>query len=218
MQHQEFSHSVLMRRLTFKQLSSLVLGIGIIDAAPVVRRPFVLWGLELRRPITGSAVEIHQCMSGRQFAFRGGRYRITTDDALMSVPHEHQDTAAVLAALDSVTACFVTSRTKHFTALLTVRDSVVTHISIFWPDTAGRPTFAGVVAELSRTYGAPAINEHDVAVWKADNGDLYVTSRGMFLESVAVTLADRAACEWFEGLVHQRTPRRRYLDARAARC
>ena len=124
----------------------------------------------------------------------------------------------MLAALDSVTACFVTSRTKHFTALLTVRDSLVIHISIFWPDTAGRPTVAGVIAELSRAYGAPAINEHGVAIWKADSSDLYVTSRGMFLESVAVTLGDRAACEWFEGLVHQRTPRGRYLDPRAERC
>ena len=114
-----------MRLLAFTGLPSLVLGIGIIAAAPAPRRPFVLWGLELRRPINGSAVEIDQCMSGRQFAFRTGRYRITTDDALMSVPHEHQDTAAALAALDSVSACFVTSRTKHFTALLTLRDSLV---------------------------------------------------------------------------------------------
>ena len=92
------------------------------------------------------------------------------------------------------------------------------HISIFWPDTAGRPSFAGVIAELSGAYGAPAVNDHEVAIWKANSGDLYVTSRGMFLESVAVTLADRPACEWFESLVHQRTPRRRYVDPKAARC
>jgi hypothetical protein len=205
-----------MPHLHYSRAAAL-LCLGLLGATPT-RPSFSLWGIALRQPIDGSAVEIDQCMSGRQFAFRAGRYRITTDDALLNVPHEHQDSGAVLAALDSVTACFVSSRTRRFAAFLTLRDSLVTDASIFWPDSAGRPTVAAVIAEITAQYGRPLINEYGGAEWEADSAIISVTPRGMFLESVAVTMSDRAACEWFERLIHRRTPRIQYRDADTNQC
>ncbi|HJU69553.1 MAG TPA: hypothetical protein VJ650_15035 [Gemmatimonadaceae bacterium] len=181
-------------------------------------KPLDVWGIVLRRPIDPSAVEIDRCVNGRAFALRDGPYRITTDDVLLSVPHEHQDTTAVLAALDSVTACVVVSRTRHFSAVLTLRDSVVINASIFWPNTTGRPTVAGVIAEITAKHGPPRLNEHDGAHWEADSSSIYVTERGPFLASVAVTLSYAPACEWFESLVHRRDRRPRYTDPRANHC
>lgn len=175
--------------------------LALIGAATPSSR-FSLWGVALGRPIDVSAVEIDRCQTGREFAFRGGRYRITTDDYLIGVHHEHHDTAAVLAALERVQACLVSSRTRDFEAILTLRDSLIIDANLFWPDSARRPTMAAVLAELTTSFGPPLTGEHLGQVWDKEGAGVYVNPRGPFADGPSVAMTDRGACEWFERLVH----------------
>src|SRR5439155_15193932 len=72
---------------------------SVLAAAGAV--PDRVFGIVLRQPLNPRAVVGQRCFTARQFALEDGFYSIVTDDALFNVPHEHQDTAAVLAALDS---------------------------------------------------------------------------------------------------------------------
>jgi hypothetical protein len=190
-----------MRRFGLAALITLTF---VAAAVPPAR--FSLWGVALGRPIDGSAVEIDRCQTGREFAFRGGRYRITTDDYLIGVHHEHHDTVAVLTALERVHACLVSSRTRHFEAILTLRDSLVIDANFFWPDSARRPTMAAILAELTTSLGPPLTGEHLGQVWAKEGAGVYVNPRGPFADGPSVAMTDRAACEWFERLVHSAGP------------
>jgi hypothetical protein len=81
----------------------------------------------LRQPLDAGAVSGKRCFTGRQFALEDGFYEIVTDDVLVSAPEEHQDTAAVLAALDSIVACRAQTHELHATAIITLTDSIISH-------------------------------------------------------------------------------------------
>jgi hypothetical protein len=163
-------------------------------------------GITLRKPLNPAAFTRQRCVNGRAFAFIFGHYSVVSDDALFSVPHEHDDSAAVLAALDSFTVCIVETRELSALAFVTLDDSLVSHATIFWDEEDKAPKPAEVLALLTPRYGEPLKNAYRVQYWSADSIDLYINSQGLYNEATAVTLDDSRACRRFERLVHRGHP------------
>ena len=171
--------------------------------------PDRLFGIVLRQRLDTGALSGTRCITGREFALERG-YRVTRDDVLLSVYDEHQDTTAVLAALDSFTACRGRTREFHATAIVTLSDSVVGHVMLYWPD-GDAPSYDRMVATLAEMYGEPHQNSWGVRYWSSDSMKLVVNQRGMYGDGTAITLSDARPCERYEHLVHVNNRRdRRY--------
>jgi hypothetical protein len=180
------------------------------SAAPVTAPDRVL-GIVLRQPLNPRAVSDPLCLTGRQLALEDGFYEIVTDDILFSVPDEHQDTAAVLAALDSFTACKAHTRELNAMAIITLSDSVVEHALFYWPDGDG-PTYERMLASLTETYGEPYQSAWGVPYWSADSLAIYLNKRGPYGEGTTLDLSDARVCERYERLVHSNNSRDRRHD------
>ncbi len=170
-------------------------------------------GIALRQPLHADAFVRQHCSSARQFAFRRGSYSIVTDDVLFGVPHEHQDTAAVLAALDSFTVCAVETKELNATAIVTLRDSVVTGAHVFWPDESRAPEYDRILASLQHTYGEPYHHKSGVRYWSADSMDLTINHRGFYTDGTSLSLGDARGCDRYERLVHRPAPAPVYTDS-----
>ena len=178
-------------------------------SVPAAARPVPdrIFGIVLRQPLNPRAVVGERCFTARQFAFEGKSYSIVTDDALFSVPHEHQDTAAVLAALDSFTVCRAHTRERNASAIITLLDSAVADALISWPD-GNAPVYDRMLATLTQTYGEPFQSAYGVPFWSADSMDISVTTRSSYDEGTTLTLSDARSCDRFERMVHSQN----YID------
>jgi hypothetical protein len=196
----------MMRRVGFLFALSLVAACPGKHAAPasaaLPSAPNRVLGIVLRQPLNPAAVLGQRCFTGRQFALEDGFYDIVTDDILFSVPSEHQDTAAVLAALDSFPACRVRTRELNATAIVTLSDSVVGHALIDWPG-GGAPTYESMVRALTQTFGEPFQSAWGVPYWSADSMAIHVNKRGPYGDGTTLTLSDARVCERYERLVHR---------------
>jgi hypothetical protein len=152
------------------------------------------------------AVAGQRCFTARQFALEDGFYSIVTDDALFNVPHEHLDTAAVLAALDSFTVCRAHTRERNASAIITLLDSTVADALISWPD-GNAPAYDSMLAMLTHTYGEPFQSTDAVPFWSADSMRIYLTTRSSYDEGTTLTLSDARSCERFERMVHSHNSR-----------
>jgi len=170
-------------------------------------------GVELRKPFNPAAFSRQACVGARDFAYRRGSYSIVTDDVLFGVPHEHQDTLAVLAALDSFTVCVGETRDLNATAVVTLVDSVVGHAHIFWPDASPASGYDRILASLKEIYGEPLQNAYGVRFWSADSMKLYINRRGFYSDGTALDLSDARACDRFERLVHRQHAAPVYVDS-----
>ena len=180
-----------------------------VAAPPAPDTPGLL-GMHLGVPLRQTPLRIRSCESGRAFAHPKSRYDIVSDDFLFSVPHEHSDSAEVLAALDSAQACIGDLvREDAFVLTTLVRDSI-THVIITWPDPTRPMTYDSVVSRVTAAYGAPFVNTHGVPIWYGDSTKIVVTRRGPYGKTPHVILSDSRACEWFERLVHRSKPAPRY--------
>ncbi len=177
-------------------------------SAPAPRRsePDRIFGIVLRQPLNPRAVAGQRCFTARQFALEDGFYSIVADDALFSVPDEHQDTAVVLAALDSFTVCRAHTRELNATAIITMLDSAVGHALISWPG-GNAPAYDSMLAMLTQTYGEPFHSSYGVPFWSADSLDIYLTTRSSYDEGTTLTLSDARSCERFERMVHSHNSR-----------
>ena len=175
--------------------------------------PDHVFGVELRRPLDPSAFTRQACVGARDFAYRRGSYSIVTDDVLFGVPHEHQDTLAVLAALDSFTVCVGQTRELNATAVVTLFDSVAGNAHVFWPEGHPAPDYDRLLTMLTEMYGEPRRNERGVRSWSADSMQLYINRRGMYNDGPALDLSDARACERFERLVHRQRAAPVYTDS-----
>lgn len=179
-------------------------------ARPSVPPPDHVFGIVLRQPLDAGAVSGTRCFTGRQFALEDGFYEIVTDDVLVSAPEEHQDTAAVLAALDSIAACRAQTRELHATAIITLTDSIVSHAMIYWPD-GGAPPYESMLARLTQMHGEPFQTAWGVPFWSADSMVIYLNKRSVYGPGTTVSLTDARVCERYERLVHRNNSRdRRY--------
>lgn len=178
--------------------------------APV---PDHVFGIALRQPLHVDAFVRQRCSSARQFAFRRGSYSIVTDDVLFGTPHEHQDTAAVLAALDSFTVCAVETKELNATAIVTLFDSVVTGAHVFWPDESRAPEYDRVLASLQQTYGEPYGHKSGVGRWSADSMHLSINRGGFYTDGTSLSLRDARGCDRYERLVHRSGPAPVYTDS-----
>ena len=168
--------------------------------------PDRLFGIVLRQPLNPRAVVGQRCFTARQFALEDGFYSIVTDDALFDVPHEHQDTAAVLAALDSFTVCRAHTREVNASAIITLLDSAVADALLSWPG-GNAPAYDSMLVRLTQTYGEPFRSSYGVPFWSADSMNIYLTTRSSYDEGTTVTLSDARSCERFERMVHRRNSR-----------
>ncbi len=168
--------------------------------------PDRIFGIVLRQPLNPRAVAGQRCFTARQFALEDGFYSIVTDDALLSVPHEHQDTAAVLAALDSFTVCRAHTRERNASVIITLLDSAVADALISWPD-GNSPAYDSMLATLTRTYGEPFHSDYGVPFWSADSMDIFLTMRSSYDEGTTLTLSDARSCERYERMVHSHNSR-----------
>jgi hypothetical protein len=154
------------------------------------------------------AVSSRRCFTGRGFAYEDGRYDIVTDDILFSAPEEHQDTTAVLEALDLFTACRVHTRELSADAVITLSDSLVEHATIYWPEGEG-PSYDRMLAMLTDMFGEPFQNPWGVRYWSADSLSIYLNKRSIFGPGTAITLGDARLCARYEELVHRNNSRDR---------
>jgi len=168
--------------------------------------PDSLFGIVLRKPFNPLAFTRHTCLGARDFAYRPGPYSIVTDDILFEPPHEHEDTADVLAALDSFTVCVGETRELNATAVVTLSDSVVGNAHIFWPDEGRAPQYNRLLELVKASYGEPLHNRHGVEFWSADTMDIYINHRSFYNEAPSLNLSDARVCERFERLVHREHP------------
>ena len=171
--------------------------------------PDHLFGVVLRHRIDTAAVFAGRCLTGRQFALMDGKYDIVSDDILASATEEHQDTASVLSALDSLTACITRTRELGATAIVTLSDSVVGHVLAFWPNGNG-PSYDRMIAMLTTEYGEPYQNSWGVRFWAGDSMSIYVNTRSFFGDGTSVDLTDARLCTRYERLVHQNNTRDHY--------
>lgn len=188
------------------------------ESAAARSLPDSTFGIVLRKPLNAGAFTHHRCFGAREFAFLNGAYSIVSDDVLFGVPHEHQDTGAVLAALDSFTVCAGQTRELNALAFVTLSDSVVGHALVFWPEEGQAPDYARLLAMLQRIYGESLENEHRVRYWSVDSMKLYVNRRGPYNDAATVSLGDARVCERFERLVHRERAARVYTDPRSNHC
>ena len=175
--------------------------------------PDHVFGIVLRQPLHADAFVRQHCSSARQFAFRRGSYSIVTDDVLFGTPHEHGDTAAVLAALDSFTVCAVETKELNATAIVTLSDSVVTGAHVFWPDESRAPEYDRILASLQQTYGEPYQYKSGVRYWSADSMDLTINHRGFYTDGTSLSLGDARGCDRYERRVHRSAPAPVYTDS-----
>ena len=164
--------------------------------------PDRVFGIVLRQPLNPRAVVGRRCFTARQFALEDGFYSIVTDDALLSVPHEHQDTAAVLAALDSFMVCRAHTRELNASVIITFLDSAVADALISWPE-GHPPAHDSMLARLTQTYGEPFHSDYGVPFWSADSMDIFLTTRSSYDEGTTLTLSDARSCERYERMVHR---------------
>lgn len=181
--------------------------------APGRSVPDHVFGVELRKPLNAVAFSRHACTGARDFAYRRGFYSTVTDDVLFGVPHEHQDTIAVLAALDSFTVCVGETRDLNAIAIVTLFDSVVGNAHIFWPDASQAPGYDRMLTNLMELYGEPFQNEYGVRFWSADSMKLYINRRGFYTDGTALDLSDARVCDRFERLVHRQRAAPVYVDS-----
>ena len=182
-------------------------------SVPAAARPVPdrIFGIVLRQPVNPRAVVGQRCFTARQFALEDGFYSIVTDDALLSVPHEHQDTAAVLAALDSFTVCRAHTRELNASAIITLLDSAVADALISWPD-GNAPAYDRMLATLTHTYGEPFHSDYGVPFWSADSMDIFLTTRSSYDEGTTLTLSDARSCERYERMVHSHNSRDQHRE------
>jgi hypothetical protein len=166
--------------------------------------PVSFWGVQLGTPLDTAGLQIGRCMSGSEFAHQSGAYSKVSDDFLFGeLPHEHEDSLAVLRVLDSVRACFHRVRDSGAMLIATIMDSLVVHALFMWTDPAERPSvdsLGGLIAEL---YGEPDVQERGLRRWSADSVDLYLESSSRLGYGVTITLSDARGCEQYERLVHR---------------
>jgi len=165
--------------------------------------PDQVFGIVLGERFNPAAFTRQACVRARDFAFRRGSYSIDTDDVLFGVPHEHQDTTVVLAALDSFTVCVGETRELNATAVVTLSDSIVGNAHIFWPVASQAPEFDRMLTILRQTYGEPIQNKYGDRFWSADSLELSLSDRGFYNDGTNLTLSDGRVCEHFERLVHR---------------
>lgn len=175
-------------------------------SAPQSPVPDRLFGIVLRQPLNTGVLSGQHCFTGRQFALEDGFYEIVADDILLSAPEEHQDTAAVLAALDSFTVCRGRTRELDATAIVTLSDSVVAHVIIYWPD-GNAPSYDRMFATVTASFGEPYQNAWGVRYWAADSMDIYVSKRSIYGAGTSVALDDARSCVRYERLVHRNNTR-----------
>lgn len=168
--------------------------------------PDRVFGVVLRQPLDSHAFVGQHCFTGRQLALEDGFYEIVTDDILFSVPEEHQDTTAVLAALDLFTACRVHTHELKATAIITLLDSVVEHALVYWPD-GDAPPYERMLAMLTRMYGEPYQSSYGVPYWSADSMAISLNKRSIYGDGTELTLSDARVCERYERLVHRNNSR-----------
>jgi len=180
---------------------------------PGPTRPDHIFGISLRQPLKLDAFSARRCWTGREFATEDGEYDIVTDDILVDAPEEHQDTAAVLAALEQFTACVVVTKELDAGAIVTIADSVVAHALISWPE-GGAPAYDSMLVTLTRMYGEPFQNRFGVRFWAGDSVELYLLRRGPLGPGTTLTLSDARVCERYEALVH----RNNTVDQRSYPC
>ncbi len=162
-------------------------------------------GVVLGKVFNPSAFTQATCVSARAFAFRRGSYSIVTDDVLFGVPHEHPDTTAVLAALDSFTVCVGETRELGATAVVTLSDSIVGNAHIFWPDSGQAPTFDRMSTILQRAFGQPTRNKYGDRFWSADSLELSLNHEGRqpCVRALRAARAPRACCSHLRRFTRQ---------------
>jgi len=168
--------------------------------------PDRVFGIVLRQPLNPRAVADQRCFTARQFALERGHFSVVADDVLFSVPDEHEDTAAVLAALDSFTVCRATTHEFRASAIITLSDGVVEHVLISWPD-GNAPTLASIRAQLTRAFGEPLQSAWGVPYWSSDSMAVHLTDRGPYGDGTTLTVSDARICERFERMVHSKSSR-----------
>jgi hypothetical protein len=175
--------------------------------------PDQVFGVALGKRFNPAAFTRQTCVNARDFAFRRGSFSIVTDDVLFGVPHEHEDTTAVLAALDSFTVCVGETRELNATAVVTLSDSVVGNAHVFWPVPSQTPEFDSLLRLLSQTYGEPIQNKYGDRLWSADSLEVSLDRRGFYSDGASLTLRDARVCEHFERLVHRQHAAPVYVDS-----
>jgi len=179
----------------------------------VTSRPDHALGIVLGKRFDAAAFTRSLCVPARDFAFRGGSYSIVTDDVLFAVPHEHEDSADVLAALDSFTVCVGETRELNATAIVTLSDSIVGNAHVFWPDERQGPAFDRVRTLLTESFGDPRQNKYGDGFWSADSLEVSLNHRGFYTDGTSLTLSDGRVCERFERLVHRQHAAPIYTDS-----
>ena len=168
--------------------------------------PDRVFGIVLRQPLSPSAVADQRCFTARRFASERGYFSLMADDALFSVPDEHQDTAAVLAALDSFTVCRATTRELGASAIITLSGGVVEHVLLSWPR-GNAPTLERMRAQLTRDLGDPLRGPSGDPYWSSDSMAIHVMDRGPYDDGTTLIMSDARVCERFEHMVHSRDSR-----------
>ena len=170
-------------------------------------------GIVLGKVFNPAAFTRQSCVRARDFAFRRGSYSVVTDDVLFGVPHEHEDSAAVLAALDSFTVCVGETQELRATVIVTLSDSIVGNAHIFWPVERQAPVFERLLTTLKESYGEPIQDKYGDAFWSADSLELSLNHRGFYNEAASLSLSDGRMCEHFERLVHRQHAAPLYTDS-----
>jgi len=179
----------------------------------------VFFGFQMGGRLPASTRLLLDCMSGRAFATSGGRYDIVTDDVLFRSPHEHSDSAAVLAALDSVTVCVGRPERPAGYVLVALVDSVIVKLGFSWADSAGSPAYDSLIAPLTARFGAPGEVRPTGTTWEPDSLAIDVTRNAWWIPGrPQVYVTSGAGCDRYEQMVHRREPALHWADARTDSC
>jgi hypothetical protein len=177
------------------------------------------FGLVLGGPAPAEQWRTWRCGSGRAFATRGGRYRITSDDILFRSPHEHSDSAAVLAALDSVQVCFGQLQQWRASLMAVIVDSALVKLAITWTDTLTSPSYDSLRAPLLARFGPAPDASPGSDTWEPDSLAIDLSRTSWWLPGAPqLYVTHGRGCDRYEDLVHRREPSRDWVEPRTRRC
>jgi hypothetical protein len=177
------------------------------------------FGLVLGEPVPVEQWGSWQCASGRVFATLGGRYRVASDDILFRSPHEHSDSTAVLAALDSVQVCFGQLQQWRATLMAVIVDSALVKLAVTWTDTLAAPGYDSLRAPLLARFGPAPDASTRSDTWEPDSLAIDLSRTSWWLPGAPqLYVTHGRGCDRYEELVHRREPSRNWVDPRTRSC
>jgi hypothetical protein len=188
--------------------------------APVVESTGTsFFGLALGEPMPAGQGSNWRCESGRAFATLGRRYRVTSDDILFRSPHEHSDTSAVLAALDSIQVCFGQLPQWRANLMAVIIDSALVKLAVTWLDSLNSPEYDSLRAPLVGRFGPAPQTSSRSDTWEPDSLAIDLSRTSWWLPGAPqLYVTHGRGCDRYEELVHRREPSRNWVEPRTRSC